>query len=389
MLGRTIRSSDDNDPNVVVLGFEMWRASFNSDPAAVGQVIEFRSGNLAGRLFTIVGVMPQGTELLATSLDLYMPVVLPPNARPLGLSPLIGRLRDGGSLAEANQENNAIGAALRAPRPASAPPLTRPRFEVVDLKDPVVREMRPALNVFLAAVAVLLLIVCANVANLLLARGSARQREIAVRMALGATRARIVRQILAECVLLAAAGRIIVTVSVRSASLSSNNSPRSTCLECSAWHMARPCFRAQARWEWIWQTLGIALGIAALTSVVFGVPCRRGTSPAPVICRRWARVAVASAGASRAFAPAVRRWAIGDGNRAPGRRRVAGEQLPQLGAGGERLRPHQGPGISTGAARRLLECEKGGDGSSAARPLARDARRRGRRLCLCRPSPRH
>jgi putative ABC transport system permease protein len=116
------------------------------------------------------------------------------------------------SLAAAAEEANVIGNAIRPPRPASEPALSKPRFELTRLHDEIVNPIRPALRVFLVAVAVVLLIVCANVANLLLARGTTRARELAVRLAIGADRARLVRQILTECLVLAGIGGAVGAV---------------------------------------------------------------------------------------------------------------------------------------------------------------------------------
>ena len=198
------------------------RGSGTSDPIRrpSASVVHFRSGSLAGRSLTVVGVCRKAWKRSARPIDFFMPIAALPNAGAISLAQLIGRLRDGTAAAAAAEEANTIGTAVRPPRPASAPPLTAARFEVRSLKDgifvpPPGRQGGgdiPAialLRIFLGAVAVVLLIVCANVANLLLARGTARRRELATRLALGASRWQLVRQILAECAVLAAAGGAI------------------------------------------------------------------------------------------------------------------------------------------------------------------------------------
>jgi putative ABC transport system permease protein len=204
-LGRTIASSDEADPSVAVLSHDAWQKLFAGEPSAVGTVVFDTSRATEPRALTIVGVMPQGMEQLGMPHDLYVPVVARGPVPP-GISSLVGRMRDGVSLAAAAAEANALGMAIRPPRPPDAPPLAGPRFAVRSLKDDVVSSLGPVLRVFVAAVAIVLAIVCANVANLLLARGSARRQEMAVRLALGAGRGRIVRQVLAECLVLALAG---------------------------------------------------------------------------------------------------------------------------------------------------------------------------------------
>jgi putative ABC transport system permease protein len=219
LLGRTLLSADGDRPDVMVLGYYAWRRHFQSDPNVVGSVVQFRSGDLAGRSLTVLGVMPESMETLAAPVEFYLPVAAATNAATLGLGELIGRLRDGTAVAAAADEANVIGAAVRPPRPVSAPALAGPRFDVRRVMDdmfdpPFGRQLggpsiRTVLQMFLGAVAVVLLIVCANVANLLLARGAARRRELATRLALGASRWQLVQQILAECGVLAVAGGVL------------------------------------------------------------------------------------------------------------------------------------------------------------------------------------
>ena len=215
--GRLIQASDDGNPDVMVLSQSAWRRYFRSEIDAIGSTIELR-GNLAGpsnlganagpgRLLTIVGVLPDSYDTLGLVFDFYTPLVSSAGRNP-GVT-VRARLRDGVSLEAANEEANAIGNAVRPPRPDTEIPLTQPRFLLVRLVDELVAPIKPALQVFLVAVAVVLLIVCANVANLLLARGTSRARELAVRLAIGASRTRLVRQILAECLVLAIVGGTI------------------------------------------------------------------------------------------------------------------------------------------------------------------------------------
>ena len=216
--GRLIQASDDGNPDVMVLSQAAWRRYFRAETSAIGSTIELR-GNFSGqsnlgvdaaqgRLLTIIGVLPESYDTLGLVFDFYTPLVRGSTGRNPGVT-VRGRLRDDVSLEAANEEANAIGDALRPPRPGTEAPLTQPRFRLVRLVDELVDPIRPALRVFLVAVAVVLLIVCANVANLLLARGTSRSRELAVRLAIGATRARLVRQILAECLVLALIGGTI------------------------------------------------------------------------------------------------------------------------------------------------------------------------------------
>jgi putative ABC transport system permease protein len=224
MLGRTLTPSDVHQPDVVVLGYYAWRRLFDGNPQVIGTVVEFRSGDLAGRSMTVVGVLPENMETIGAPMDCYALIVAAANPGAVGAASLVGRLRDGVSPAAASHEAQAIGMAVRPPRPASAAKLTRARFEarlmsegILDppagrLGGPGLASPAVTLRAFVAAVIVVLLIACANVTGLALVRSTRRRRELATRLALGASRGQLLRLVMVENLLLAAMGGLLGVV---------------------------------------------------------------------------------------------------------------------------------------------------------------------------------
>jgi predicted permease len=220
-LGRTLDAADAAaGSNVVVISTGAWQRYFRSDPGILGRAITLKTlgpeaGFLDGAPLTIVGVMPASFDFPLPNMDYWAPITNGSPAQRAG-GTVIARLHDGASIAAATDEANAIGEGLR-PKPASGP-LSRPlppgerRFVIEGVKEQIVAASRPALRVIAIAVGAVLLIVCANVASLLLVRGTARQREIAVRLAIGASRGRILRQFITESLVLALIGGVLGAV---------------------------------------------------------------------------------------------------------------------------------------------------------------------------------
>ncbi len=202
ILGR-IFATDEDQPgkeHVIVLTDELWRRSFQADPGVVGQTVLLNE-----QKFTIIGVLAPGFLPLPTS-QFVVPYVFPPEWKEMRGGHFLrvyGRLKPGVTVQQANAELAAIAERSRALYPSWKADWSA---TVVPLSEQLSEGVKPALMVLLAAVAVVLLVVCANVANLLLAKASARCKEIAVRAALGASRGRIIRQLLAESLLLSGLG---------------------------------------------------------------------------------------------------------------------------------------------------------------------------------------
>jgi putative ABC transport system permease protein len=202
-IGRTFTDEDfvGGRHHVMVLSDGLWRSAFASDPNIVG-----RSISLDGESTTILGVMPAGFAFGGENCRYWMPYAFDSSeqtARGAHYLRVMGRLRDGVTLAQAQEEMISLAAQMERQYPKTNHGWTT-RVESMQASD--VRNVRSALWVLLGAVGLVLLIACANVANMLLARASGKQKEIAIRLALGARRHRIVLQLLNESLLLALAG---------------------------------------------------------------------------------------------------------------------------------------------------------------------------------------
>ena len=206
LLGRTFVEGEDQAgrSDVVVISEPLWRAQFAADPAIVGRTI-----TLDNRPLTVIGVMPADFRLPSARNQVWAPLVLTPAeeaSRGNHMFMVVARLRPGAAFAEAQAQMATIARGIEQKFPQEQ---TGRSVKLVPLREQLTRNNRAALLVLLGSVGCVLLIASANIANLLLARTAGRQREIALRLAVGASRGRLVRQFLTESLLLSAVGGMV------------------------------------------------------------------------------------------------------------------------------------------------------------------------------------
>lgn len=298
LLGRTFAEGEDaiRPATTVVISHDLWARRFASDPAVIGRTVRLNTGITA----TVIGVMPAGFEYPSRETALWLPACSQRTCTSLSsIQPdtldgwanhylsVIARLREGVSIDRARAEAAMIARRIVREHPENFNPATPLAPVIETIQDSMVGATRPYILALLGAVGVLLLIVCVNVANLLLARGEVRRREMALRTAIGASRRRLLTQLLTESILLAMTGGVLGLA--------------------LAWAGTRALVAAAPasvpRLEEIgvdWSVAIFALAISVGAGVVFGIlPALRGSDEAPADVLKFAGKGSPHIGTSR------------------------------------------------------------------------------------------
>ena len=250
VVGRLFAASEEQAA-VVVLSHGLWLRKFGGQPSAIGETLRLDSVP-----YTVIGVLPRSFQFPARDVDAWVPFRPTPEEQQSGAFWLetVARLKPGVSLAQAQQELSAIASRLAAERPGDR----ELGVALVGLRDEIAGPFTPALVMLTAAVVGVLLIACVNVAGMLTARGAARRREVAIRTAIGASRRRVLRQLLTEAIVLFVLGGVLGVVL------------GSVVLRLLV-GVAPPALTWLGDVSLDGSMLAIGLGMAALTGVLFGV----------------------------------------------------------------------------------------------------------------------
>jgi putative ABC transport system permease protein len=260
-IGRTFSEAEDlpHGAQVAVLSDRLWKNRLGGDPQIIGRIIL-----LNNQPYAVIGIMPKSFES-DPPMDLWLPLQADPASTNQGhYLAAAARLKPDVSIEQARGAMKVLGERYRAQFSLWMDPAES--VAVVPMKDSMVENVRLALLILLGAVGFVLLIACANVANLLLARAAVRQRELAIRAAIGASRWHVVRQLLTESVILAGMGAVLGFVvgalGVRALLMAApGNIPRLT--QTEGLHQTLPLLD--------WRMAAFTLGIAALTAILFGI----------------------------------------------------------------------------------------------------------------------
>ncbi|MDQ3082534.1 MAG: ABC transporter permease, partial [Gemmatimonadota bacterium] len=262
IIGRQFRAEEDNlnAPPVALIGYHVWQNLFGADPAIIGRQVPIN-----GKQVTVVGVMPKNWRF-PERCDIWMPLQLEGNDNVHGNFFLggVGLLKKGVSIEKARAELQAIAGRIAAEHPATN---TGCSIRLKTWRDEMVEEAKALTLLIMGAVVFVHLIACANVANLLLARGAARTREMAIRCALGAGRGQVMRGLLAESLVLGVLGSAVGLIF---AAWGIDVMVGAIPIEIPFW----------VRFELDWRIFSFAVATGVISSVVFGlVPALQASKP--------------------------------------------------------------------------------------------------------------